>query len=279
MRGMTSLRESAAAFAALHRPGAPLLLPNAWDPLSARIVEAAGAPAVATTSAGVAWALGAADGDHIDRDSVVALTARVVSAVRVPVTADVESGFGASPAEVAVTVEGVLAAGAVGVNIEDVAAGDPSALRDPKEQAERLAAARAAAPEVPLYINARIDTYLRAVGEPAGRFAETVARAQEYLSAGASGVFVPGVLDATTVSRLTAEIDGPVNILAGPGAPTVAELAALGVARVSLGSSVASAAYAVAQRAARELFTDGTYTAVEGGIGYGELNSLMLRES
>lgn len=274
---MTSLRESAAAFAALHRPGAPLLLPNAWDPLSACIIEAAGAPAVATTSAGVAWAFGAADGDRIDRDSVLALTGRVVTAVGVPVTADIESGFGATPVEVGVTVDGVLAAGAAGANIEDVHPSDPAALRDPAEQAERLAAARAAADaaRVPFYVNARVDTYLRAVGDPDGRFADTVARAQAYLQAGASGVFVPGILDVPTVTRLAAEIDGPLNVLAGPGAPAVPELAAAGVARISLGSSVAAAAYAVAQRAARELFQDGTYTAIEGGLAYGDLNALM----
>ncbi|WP_184819923.1 isocitrate lyase/PEP mutase family protein [Jiangella mangrovi] len=277
MRSMTSLRDSAAAFAALHRPGTPLLLPNAWDPLSACIVEAAGAPAVATTSAGVAWALGAADGDQIDRDSVLALTARVVAAVGVPVTADLESGFGATAAEVGVTVQGVLAAGAVGANIEDVHPSDPSALRAPEEQAERLAAARAAADAagVPFYVNARIDTYLRAVGDPAGRFDDAVARARAYLQAGASGIFVPGVVDVPTVTRLAAAIDGPLNVLAGPSAPPVAEFAAAGVARISLGSSVAAAAYAVAQRAAKELFEQGTYTAIEGGLAYGDLNTLM----
>ncbi|WP_116951710.1 isocitrate lyase/PEP mutase family protein [Jiangella endophytica] len=274
---MTTLRDTAELFGSLHRPGSPVLLPNAWDPLSARLVEAAGAAAVATTSAGVAWALGTADGDHIDRDSVLALTRRVVDAVGVPVTADVESGFGATPADVGVTIEGVLAAGAVGANIEDVHPDDPSALRDPGDQAGRLAAARAAAVSagVPFYLNARVDTYLRAVGDPAGRFAETIARARAYLAAGASGIFVPGVVDVPTVTRLAAEIAGPLNVLAGPSAPPVADLAAAGVARISLGSSVAAAAYGVAQRAARELFEDGTYTSLEGGLAYGELNSLM----
>lgn len=274
---MTTLRDTAELFGSLHRPGSPVLLPNAWDPLSARLVEAAGAAAVATTSAGVAWALGAADGDRIDRDSVLALTRRVVAAVGVPVTADVESGFGATPADVGVTVQGVLAAGAVGANIEDVHPDDPGALRPSGEQAERLSAARAAADAagVPFYLNARVDTYLRSAGDPASRFADTVARARAYLAAGASGIFVPGVVDVPTVTRLATEIDGPVNVLAGPGAPPVSELAAAGVARISLGSSVALAAYAVAQRAARELFENGTYTSVEGGIAYGELNALM----
>lgn len=274
---MTTLHDTAELFGSLHRPGSPVLLPNAWDPLSARLVEAAGAAAVATTSAGVAWALGTADGDHIDRDSVLALTRRVVEAVGVPVTADVESGFGVTPADVGVTVDGVLAAGAVGANIEDVHPDDPSTLRDPAEQAERLAAARAAADAagVPFYLNARVDTYLRSVGDPEGRFADTAARARAYLAAGASGIFVPGVVDVPTVTRLAAEIDGPLNVLAGAGAPPVADLAAAGVARISLGSSVAAAAYGLAQRAARELFDEGTYTSLEGGLGYGELNTLM----
>ncbi len=271
---MTTLDDTASRFGALHRPGTPLLLPNAWDPLSARLAEDAGAAAVATTSAGVAWALGAADGDHIDRDSVLALTRRVVAAVNVPVSADVESGFGATPDDVGVTIDGVLAAGAVGVNIEDVHPDDPSALRDPGEQAERLAAARSAA-GASFFLNARIDTYLQSVGDPSSRFADTVARARTYLEAGASGIFVPGVVDLPTVTRLAAEIDGPLNVLAGAGAPPVGELAAAGVARISLGSSVAAAAYAVARRAARELFEDGTYTSLEGGLDYGELNALM----
>lgn len=277
--GMTTLRDKAARFTALHQPGTPVLLPNAWDPLSARLVEAAGASAVATTSAGVAWSLGAGDGDHIDRDSVLALVARVAAAVDVPVTADLESGFGATPDDVAATIDGVLAAGAVGVNIEDVHPGDDAALRPAAEQADRLAAARAAADAagVPLYLNARVDAYLRAVGDPAGRFAETVERARAYAAAGADGIFVPGVVDAPTVSRLVAEVDAPLNILAGPGSPTVAELAALGVARVSLGSAVTGAAYAVARQAARELFESGTYTAVETRLSYDEVNSLMLR--
>lgn len=274
---MTTLPATAELFGSLHRPESPLLLPNAWDPLSARLVEAAGAAAVATTSAGVAWALGSADGDHIDRDSVLALTRRVVAAVSVPVTADVESGFGATPGEVGVTVDGVLAAGAAGINIEDVHPDDPGALRDPHEQAERLAAARAAgdAAGVPLYVNARIDTYLRSVGDPADRFADTVARARTYLEAGASGIFVPGVVDLPTVARLATEIGAPLNVLAGPGAPPVAEFASAGVARISLGSSVAAAAYAVARRAARELFEDGTYTSLDDGLAYGDLNALM----
>ena len=250
-------------FRSLHVPGRPLVLANAWDAASARIAEAAGSPAVATTSAGVAWSLGTPDGDVLDRAAAVASVRRVVAAVAVPVTADIESGFGADPAGVAETIRGVVAAGAAGINLED-------SWRPAAEYVERLTAARAAAGDT-LFINARIDTYLRGDGD----FDDTVARAEAYLAAGADGIFVPGVVDPQTVGALVAKIAAPVNVLVGPGAPTVAELAALGVARVSLGSGVAQAAYAVMRRAVREALTTGTYESVAGAIDYGDLNGLM----
>ncbi|GLX17752.1 MULTISPECIES: isocitrate lyase/PEP mutase family protein [Streptomyces] len=260
----------ATAFAALHTPTAPLALANAWDVASARLVEAAGAAAVATTSAGVAWSLGAPDGDALARERALELIARVASAVSVPVTADIESGFAADAAGVGETVAGVLAAGAVGINIED-------GRRAPAEHAERIAAARAAADAagVPLYVNARVDTYLFGLGESSARLDETLSRAASYLAAGASGVFVPGVVDPATVAELAKGIDGPLNVLVGPDAPSVAELGALGVARVSLGSWVAEAAYAVVRRATEELLSGGTYGSLAGALPYGELNALL----
>ncbi|WP_031077113.1 isocitrate lyase/PEP mutase family protein [Streptomyces sp. NRRL WC-3742] len=276
---MTTQHDSANLFHALHTPTTPLALANAWDAASARLVESAGARAIATTSAGVAWGLGAADGDHLDRDQAVALIARVVNAVSVPVTADIESGFGATPAEVADTVARVIAAGAVGINIEDAHPDNLPALRPVADQCERLAAARSAADAagVPLFINARLDTYLRAIGPEETRLQETLDRARAYLDAGASGIFVPGVTDPDLIAALTAGIPAPVNILAGPGAPSVPELSKLGVARVSLGSGVAEAAYAVARRAAAELAATGTYTSLTDAIPYGDLNALMNR--
>lgn len=266
---MTSTADRTRLFHALHQPG-PLALPNAWDVASALVVEAAGAKAVATTSAGVAWSLGAADGDQLARDRAVDLVARIVKAVEIPVSADIESGFGRTAAEVAETVRAVVEAGASGVNIED---GLGAGQREINEQAERYAAAREAGPD--LYINARIDTYLRQVGDPADRLERTLQRAEAFLEAGASGIFVPGVTDLETVTELAKGIAAPLNLLVGPGAPAVDELAKAGVARVSLGSSVAEAAYALAKRAAEELLTQGTYSSVEGGIAYGELNALF----
>lgn len=271
---MTDQHLHASRFRALHTPGTPLVLVNAWDVASARIVEAAGAHAVATTSAGVAWSLGAPDGDALARDLATALVRRVVDGVSVPVTADIEAGYGATPDEVGGTVRAVLAAGAVGVNIEDGLA-DAPALRDVADQCARLAAARAAADEVgvPLYVNARIDTFLRGLGGPA----ETLSRADAYLAAGADGIFVPGLSDPETIAKLVGEIPAPVNVLAGPGSPSVAELATLGVARVSLGSSVAEAAYGVARRAAEEAYGTGTYQALADTLDYGTINALMSR--
>ncbi|MBK3563389.1 MULTISPECIES: isocitrate lyase/phosphoenolpyruvate mutase family protein [unclassified Streptomyces] len=275
MTNQNTLRDRALAFRALHVPGRPLVLPNAWDAASARIVEDVGASAVATTSAGLAWALGVPDGDRLDRDRSMAAVARITSTVTVPVSADIESGFAKDPAGVADTVRAVLAAGAVGVNIEDALYGGEGVLRPVAEQAERIAAAREAADAegVPLFVNARIDTYLRG----AGGLDATLERAAAFRAAGADGIFVPGAVEPGTVKELADGIDGPLNVLVGPGAPPVAELAALGVARVSAGSSVALAAYAVVRRAARELLDTGTYDTVVGGLGYGELNSLLSR--
>ncbi|MFF9243960.1 isocitrate lyase/phosphoenolpyruvate mutase family protein [Streptomyces sp. NPDC014776] len=269
-----ALRDQALAFRSLHVPGRPLVLPNAWDTTSARIVEDAGAAAVATTSAGLAWALGAADGDRLDRDRALDAVARVTGAVRVPVTADVESGYAADAAGVGDTIRRVIAAGAVGVNIEDALYGSgEDALRPVAEQAERLTAAREAADAigVPLFVNARIDTFLRG----AGGVDLTLERAAAFLAAGADGIFVPGVVDPVAVKALAEGIDAPLNVMAGPGAPSVAELAALGVARVSIGSGIAQAAHAVVRRAARELLGEGTYGALAGGLDYGELNALL----
>ncbi|MER6082589.1 isocitrate lyase/phosphoenolpyruvate mutase family protein [Streptomyces sp. NPDC001833] len=268
------LRDRALAFRSRHVPGHPLVLPNAWDVTSARLVEDAGAAAVATTSAGLAWALGAADGDRLDRDRALAAVAGIAGAVGVPVTADIETGYAPDTAGVGDTVRAVIAAGGVGVNIEDALYGPGEGpLRAVPEQAERLAAARTAADAagVPLFVNARIDTFLRG----AGGVAETLERASAFLAAGADGVFVPGVVDPGTVKALAAGIDGPLNLMAGPGAPPVADLAALGVARVSIGSAIAQAAHAATRRAARELLESGTYESLAGGLDYGDLNRLL----
>ena len=229
--------ERARRFRALHAGGELLLLPNAWDAISARIFAAAGFSAVATTSSGVANALGYPDGERAPRDEIVTVVARIAGALDVPVSADIESGFGASAADVGETVRRIAAAGAVGINLEDVVHPEPR-LYDLPEAVERVRAARRAADAegVALYLNARTDVFLLGIGEPAGRVAETLRRARAFLDAGADGIFVPAVVDAPTIAELVGGIPAPLNILSMAGLPPRAELRALGVRRVSLGS-------------------------------------------
>ncbi|MFB7666577.1 isocitrate lyase/phosphoenolpyruvate mutase family protein [Kitasatospora sp. NPDC056138] len=274
---MTTQHDKAKLLNDLHRPGDPLVLANVWDGVSARLVAAAGARAIATASASVSWALGVRDGGGLDRDRALAQTALIVAAVDLPVTADLETGFGASAADVGETVTALLATGAVGVNLEDGPDGAARELRPVAEAAERIAAARAAADAegVPLYLNARTDVFLRGVGEPEGRLDEAIARGLAYVEAGASGVFVPGTADPAVIAALAKALPVPLNVTGSPNAPAVAELAALGVGRISLGPGLAEVAYAAVRRVAREVYTDGTYDGLADGLGYPELNGLF----
>lgn len=271
------------AFRRLHQPdaGGILVLPNAWDAMSAAVIEDAGARAIATTSAGVAWALGRTDGEGLTRDQMINAVERITRVVRIPVTADVERGYGdGTPADVAETVRRVIGAGAVGINLEDAPGRGGATLMDVDEQVERIAAAREAASTegVELYINARIDPYLAQAGAPEGRFDETVRRARAYVAAGASGVFVPGVADAETLRALVPAVGAPLNVMAGRGASlTIAELQALGVARVSLGPALTLAVMAQIRRAAAEVLEQGTYSAMQGGLTFPEANALFAR--
>ncbi|MER5202499.1 isocitrate lyase/phosphoenolpyruvate mutase family protein [Streptomyces sp. NPDC002825] len=267
----TAQTHRALQFRSLHTSAHPLALANAWDVASARVVEDAGAPAIATTSAGIAWSLGCPDGENLSSDRVVDLIARIVAAVDVPVTADIEGGYGQDAAGVAETVARVLDAGAVGINIED-------GTRPPADLRARLTAARAAADRagVALFLNARTDTYLFGLGDPATRLKDTLERARGYVDAGADGIFVPGMTDPATIKELASGISVPLNVLAGPGATDVATLGGLGVARVSLGSGVAQTAYAATRRAAQQLYGTGDYDPLADAIPFPELDGLFL---
>lgn len=275
--------DRAEAFRRLHQPdaGRILVLPNAWDAMSARVIEDAGARAIATTSAGVAWALGRTDGEGLTRDQMINAVERITRVVRVPVTADVERGYGGgTPADVAETVRRVIGAGAVGINLEDAPGRGGAPLMDVDEQVARIAAAREAAADegVPIYLNARIDPYLAQAGAPEGRFDETVRRARAYVGAGADGVFVPGVADAETIRALASAVSAPLNVMAGRTAgPTIPELQALGVARVSIGPSLTLAVMGQIRRAAAELLEQGTFAGMEGGLAFPEANGLFAR--
>jgi 2-methylisocitrate lyase-like PEP mutase family enzyme len=224
-------------FRALHVPGDPLVLVNAWDVGTALTVQACGLPAVATTSAGISWSHGVADGANLTRDEALAAIARIVERVDVPVSADVEDGYGTTEQEVADTVAAAAALGVAGINIEDAAHHGPAPLRPIGDQTARIAAARAAA-GAEVFINARIDTVLAGRTDPD----ETLRRADAYLEAGADGIFVPGITDPSTVAALVDQIEAPVNIMVDLGGPSIEALASVGVARISLGASLAVAA-------------------------------------
>jgi 2-methylisocitrate lyase-like PEP mutase family enzyme len=261
----------------MHRGPKILLLPNAWDVASARVIEETGFGAIASTSAGIAFSLGYPDGQRISRAEMLAVVRRITSAVKVPVTADVEAGYGDRPADAARTTQDVIEAGAVGMNLED-ATGDPAhPLFDLQLQVERVKAVREGAREagVPIVLNARTDTYLLQAGAPAGRYDETLRRLAAFRDAGADCVFVPGLRDPKTIKRLVAELKCPVNILAGPGSPSVPELEKLGVARVSLGSAPMRATLGLLRKMAEELKSAGTYRSLEGAPSHADVNRLM----
>ncbi|MHA7306865.1 isocitrate lyase/PEP mutase family protein [Arthrobacter sp. TMN-49] len=257
-------------FSSLHKAHQPLRLSNVWDVASALIAEAAGAQAIATTSAGVAWSLGIPDGNQLNRARAVDAVARIVKAVKVPVTADIEGGYADSPEGVSLTVTEILNAGAVGINIED---GNST----PEQFAEKIVAARKAANHLgmELFINARTDVFLFGNGTEEEQIEDALKRAGLYVNAGADGIFVPGASSGAVIGALVEGVSVPVNVMVGPGSLAVSELGRLGVARVSLGSGVAQAAYAIAHRAAAELFTVGTYDSVTDCLDYGTLNDLF----
>ncbi len=261
----------------MHHGPDPLLLVNVWDVASARIVEEAGFPAVATTSAGIAFARGFPDGEKIHPDRMFASIAQIAGAVKVPVTGDVEAGYGDSPERALHTARNIIFGGAVGMNFEDATGDSNHPLADLSLQLERIRSIREAASkyDLALVLNARTDVYLLQVGDPAKRYDETVRRLSAFRDAGADCVFAPGVRDPETIRRLVVDLKHPVNILAGLGSPSVSELAALGVRRISLGSGPMRATLGLLRRLAEEVKQAGTYSAMNGAPSHAEINALM----
>jgi 2-methylisocitrate lyase-like PEP mutase family enzyme len=265
------LKAKADLLRGLHHGDELLVLPNAWDCMSARVLEDCGYPAIATTSAGIAWAFGYPDGEGLGRDEMAEATARIAGAVSVPVTADAEAGYGATPDAASETALAVIRAGAAGLNLEDpvdteppggvgsFGKGDSSVLVELEEQAEKIRAAVEAGREagMPLVVNARTDVYWRRSGIPMNALRRRVK-------------------DPDTIAALVREIPGPLNMLAGPGSPTFAELARLGVRRVSVGSGPARAAMGLTRRIGQELLRSGTYSSLGGdALPYAEANALF----
>ncbi|MGA7631808.1 MAG: isocitrate lyase/phosphoenolpyruvate mutase family protein [Terriglobales bacterium] len=274
---MESRTDQAIQFRQLHRGPSVLILPNAWDVASARIFEDAGFPAIATTSAGIAYSLGYADGQHIPREEMMARIGRIARAVHVPVTADIEAGYGSNVKDVAETTCELIEMGVVGMNLED-GSGDPTRPLIGFELAvDKIKAARQSAVEAgaQIVINARTDVYLLPGGNPDADYSEALRRLIAFRNAGAGCVFVPGLKDAGTIGRMAKAVECPLNILAGPGTPSIPELAKLGVARVSVGSGPMRATLGLLRRLAEELKTSGTYSEMEGAVPYAEVNKLL----
>ena len=274
---MDSQLDKAIHFRQLHRGPAALVLPNAWDVASARIIEEAGFAAIATTSAGIAFSLGYPDGVRLAREEMIARIARIVRAVKLPVTADVEAGYGSMPEDAARTTRELIQAGAVGMNLEDRSGNPDQPLLDLSLAVEKIKAARKAAADLrmPLMVNARTDVYLLPDAQPAAGYYEAHRRLTAYRDAGADCVFAPGLKDAETIGRLVRDLQCPVNILAVPGTPSIPELEKLGVARVSLGSGPMRATLGLLRRMAEELKATGTYSALESAIPGAEVNKIM----
>jgi 2-methylisocitrate lyase-like PEP mutase family enzyme len=233
MDGARGLRDRAERLRSLHVPGDPLILPNAWDAETARRVAAAGFPAIATASAAITASLGFEDDDNAPVDDIFAAIARIARSVEVPVTADIEAGYGLSPGEL---VERLLDAGAVGCNLED-SNHRRGGLVAMALQAERVAGVRAAADraEVPLVINARTDVFVREIGDPESRVDEAVDRGRQYRKAGADCIYPIWLIDEAAIARFVVEFDGAVNVYARPEAPSLMSLREIGVARISYG--------------------------------------------
>jgi 2-methylisocitrate lyase-like PEP mutase family enzyme len=266
----------------LHGGPRILILANAWDVISARIMEDAGFPAVATTSAGVAAVLGYPDGQRVPQREMLEFVARIARAVSVPVTADMESGYGTSPADMAEMARALVDAGAVGLNLEDVIGDDEGSHVEIGLQTEKIAAVReaSAAAGVPLVINARTDVYLMPIGPEETRFERTVERLRTYRKAGADCVFAPGIREKETIGRLVRAVDAPLNILLQPGGPTVAELEKFGVARASIGSGTMRAALGTARKFAKALSEYRDHAEfMKDAVPYDEVNRLLGRDS
>jgi 2-methylisocitrate lyase-like PEP mutase family enzyme len=268
---MTSQRAAdAQAFHRLHHEGL-LVLANAWDAGSARLIENLGAKAVATSSAAVAWSHGYPDGDLLPVPLLLATVAEIARVIRVPLTVDMEGGYSNDPVAVGEAVAKVVDAGGVGINLED-GAGTPDLLCAKIEQAKKAGSRLG----VELFVNARTDPYLRDLVSADERAHEARTRGQRYRSAGADGLFVPGLMESAAIRDIASTVGLPLNVLARPGLPAAAELTALGVRRLSAGSWIAEAVYGKAAVLSRDFLRDGrSEPLAEGAMPYGDVNALM----
>jgi 2-methylisocitrate lyase-like PEP mutase family enzyme len=259
------------AFRALHNGNELLLLPNAWDPGSARLIESLGAKAIATTSAGLAWSRGYPDGDALPIEQLITAARDISRVIRVPLSVDVEGGYSDDPAAVARVVGELIDAGAAGINIED-GAGSPDLLCA-KIEAARRSATRAG---VDLFINVRTDVYLRAMAGGDGPVREVIRRAERYRSAGCDGIFVPGLVEGPAIEAIVAAIDPlPLNIMLMPGLPSHSVLLEQGVRRLSAGSAIAQAVMGFASGRATDFLAGSSDDMSTITVAYSSMNQLF----
>jgi 2-methylisocitrate lyase-like PEP mutase family enzyme len=257
-------------FRALHAGGL-LVLPNAWDAGSARLIESCGARAIATTSAGVAWAAGYADGGDLPSEALLAAVRAIARVIRVPLTVDIEGGYSHDPEAVAALVTAVVGAGAVGINIEDGA--HPPELLCRKVAAVRQRDTQSA---VRPFINVRTDVYLRALAAGRDAVAEVTRRAERYRAAGCDGLFVPGLSDPAEIEAIAAATDPlPLNVMLVPGLPPSDVLPSLGVRRLSAGSALAQAALGRVAGLTHDLLRGRVEAMFGGSVEYGRMNQLF----
>jgi 2-methylisocitrate lyase-like PEP mutase family enzyme len=259
------------AFRQLHHGNELLLLPNAWDPGSARLIESLGAKAIATTSAGLAWSRAYPDGDALPIEQLITTTRDIARVIRVPLSIDIEGGYSDDPAVVARVVSGITDVGAVGINIED-GAGSPSVLCA-KIEAARRSATRAG---VDLFINVRTDVYLRAMAGGDGAVREVVRRAELYRAAGCDGIFVPGLVESPAIEAIAAAIDPlPLNIMLVRGLPSPAVLREQGVRRLSAGSAIAQAVMGLTRRLVNDFLAGSSDDMSTITVDYSSMNQLF----
>jgi len=259
---MTAQRENAQTFRALQAPGKLLILPNAWDAASARAAEDAGAAAIATSSAAVAWSHGYPDGEMLPAATLIAAVKEIVRVVKVPVSADGEGGYSADPAKAASFVAALIDSGAAGINLEDGSA-------PPELLAAKIKAIKSAmkAKDVDVFINARADVYLCNQVPDDAKLAEAIRRGNLYREAGADGLFVPALTELAGIREVVRAVDLPFNSLIQKALPPIAELKAAGVRRVSAGAGISRAAYGAAMRATKMLLEEGKYDAIFASSG------------
>jgi 2-methylisocitrate lyase-like PEP mutase family enzyme len=278
MTTATKNKSKAQLFRDLHEAKSLFILPNAWDASSARIFEKAGFPAIGTTSAGIAASLGYRDGQHISPTEMARSIQQIVTAVDLPVTADIEAGYSQETEEVLKFIEQILEMGVVGINIEDSTGIKENPILTVNAQVKKIKAIRklAATKRHSLLINARIDVFYLGLQDIQQAAQETLERAHAYLTAGADCIYIFGITDKEWLQKLVQEIPGPVNLLAGAGMPSISELKQMGVRRLSLGSGAMRATLGTLEAISKELLTQGTYkTLTENAFPYPALQTLF----